>query len=96
VRYWLANATQRRNHGWTFIGNETGPYTVKVFASRHYTENAAWLPSLNIVYDIEPANDSTSRALEIALPIVAFLVLLVAGGIYISRRQQRVTHHILN
>ena len=77
------------NHGWIFIGDEAADYTIKEFASRHYQgqNNASRFPMLNVVF-VAPTPRKAGHALQIVLPLLAFMVLLVGGGFYIVRKRK--------
>lgn len=83
VRFWYANAST--NFGWLFAGDEAQEYSIKEFASRHFATNTSWRPVLTVEYQVAPAK--TNSALQIALPLLVFSILLVGGGVYIQRRR---------
>jgi hypothetical protein len=57
VRLWSSNPG--RNFGWILIGDETGPQTVKNFASREHPE-LALRPALEITYRLPGYREATS------------------------------------
>jgi len=58
VRLWSSNPS--RNFGWILIGDETGPQTVKNFASREHPE-LALRPALEITYRLPGISGASNR-----------------------------------
>ncbi len=51
IRMWLREP--ERNHGWILIGDESEPQTIKRFASRETTADPAFIPVLELEYDVD-------------------------------------------